>query len=105
MMSDEIVEKFKKGESVKSIAKNLSCSWNRVVKILSTKGYIINNTHEQILNLHEKGLAANEIADQLSLSVKTAQAYLPGIRGCIYNENISKNAENIQRMRKKRRDG
>lgn len=102
MVSDEIEKKYKEHESIKYISRTTGCSWNRVVKILSSKGYILNETHEMILNLRDEGLNAEEISKQLSINIKTVQAYLPYTRGCVYKENLSKNAKAIQRMRQRR---
>lgn len=101
MVSDEIEKKYKEHESIKYISKTTGCSWNRVVKILSSKEYILNETHEMILNLVAKGLAQEEIANQLSMNIKTVKAYLPYARGCIYKENLSKNALAIQKIRQR----
>lgn len=102
MTSKEICERFEQGDSVKSISKNIGCSWNRVVKILSTNGYVVNNTHKQILDLFERGLPTEKIAAQMNLNIKTVQSYLPGVRGCVYGENQSKNAERIKKHRNKK---
>lgn len=102
MISEEIIKRFNQCESVKSIAHNVGCSWNRVVKILSTNGYVVNDTHAQILDLFSRGMSADEISQQMALNVKTIKSYLPASRGCVYKENLSKNAEQIKKSRSKK---
>lgn len=102
MISEEIIKRFEQCESVKSIAHNVGCSWNRVVKILSTNGCVINDTHAQILDLFNRGMSADEISLQMDLNLKTVKAYLPGTRGCVYKENLSANAERIRKSRSKK---
>lgn len=96
----QILELYEELGSVKAVSERTGCSWNRVVKSLSTSGVVINQTHALILNYYEKGLSPSEIANQMEISVKTVQAYLPRVRP-VYGENLSKNALKIKRWRGK----
>lgn len=100
MIDKQIKELYDELGSVKAVSERTGCSWNRVVKSLSTSGVVINQTHALILNYYEKGLSPSEIANQMEINVKTAQAYLPRVRP-VYGENLSKNALKIKRWRGK----
>ena len=102
MLDEKILKAFNKYGSVKGAVEETGCSWNRVVKSLSSSGIIINETHGMILDMHDTGMTAQEIARQLSLNVKTVQAYLPRTRP-MYGENRSKNAIKIKEWRDKRK--
>ena len=96
----EIKELYEAFGSIKAVSQRTKCSWNRVVKSLSTSGVVINPTHALILEYHEKGLTPLQIANQMEISVKTVQAYLPRVRP-VYGEDLSKNALKIKRWRGK----
>lgn len=96
----EIKDLYDEFGSIKAVSKRIRCSWNRVVKSLSTSGVVINPTHALILQYYEKGLTPLQIANQMEISVKTVQAYLPRVRP-VYGENLSKNALKIKRWRGK----
>lgn len=100
-----LLDTFVSTGSIKATHAECGCSWNRVVKILSTygpeRGIYINETHENIMDLHEKGMTTKEIAKELSLSYKTVCAYLPATRS-IYMLNRSENAKKIARYRERK---
>lgn len=100
MIDKQIKELYEKLGSVKAVSERTGCSWNRVVKSLSTSGVVINPTHALILEYYEKGLTPFQIANQMEINVKTVQAYLPRVRP-VYGENLSKNALKIKRWRGK----
>lgn len=103
--SDEkILESYKILQSVKGTAKDTGYSWNRVVKALSSNGYILSETHAEIFNKFNAGKSADEIAKEMSLSPKTVQAYLPRQRP-VYNEEMSENALRIRKSREKHKTG
>ena len=104
MKLDEIIlESYKINRSVKATAKNTGCSWNRVVKSLSSCGVVINDTHRMILEAHESGMSINGIAKQLGVNAKTVQAYLPRVRP-VYGESTTVNAQRIKMCREKKRE-
>lgn len=101
MIVNEILKIFNKTQSIRATVKETGCSWNRVVKILSSNGsIIINDTHALILQMHNEGKTIDEIAKQTGHSKRTVQAYLPAVRP-YYNLNPSENAIRIKRCRKK----
>lgn len=102
MIDEEIKELYDELGSVKAVSKRTRYSWNRIVKSLSTSRVVINPTHALILQYYEKGLTPLQIANQMNISVKTVQAYLPRVRP-VYGENLSKNALKIKRWRGKHR--
>ena len=104
MIDEEILKAFNKSGSVSGAAKEVRCSWNRVIKSLSSSGILINDTHEIILDLCDAGMTPEQIAKQVGISIKTVQAYLPRVRP-VYGENRSKNAKRINEWRTKQKGG
>lgn len=81
----DIYDTFRSTGSVRETAKEIGCSWNRVVKSLASSGVVISDTHVMILDMHDAGMSVQEIARQLSLNTKTVQSYLPRVRP-VYQE-------------------
>ena len=65
-LDEKILELYDELGSIKAVSKRIRCSWNRVVKSLSSSGVVINPTHALILQYHEKGLSPLEIANQMA---------------------------------------
>ena len=99
----DIYDTFRSTGSVRETAKEIGCSWNRVVKSLASSGVIISDTHVMILDMHDAGMSVHEIARQLSLNTKTVQAYLPRGRP-VYEENKSENAKRIKEWRDRKKE-
>ena len=102
MIDEELLKAFNKSGSVKGTAEEIGCSWNRVIKSLSSSGIVINDTHEIVLDLYKSGMTPDQIAKQVGINIKTVQAYLPRVRPT-YGENRSKNAEKIRKWRDKKK--
>lgn len=98
----DIYDAFRSTGSVRETSKEIGCSWNKVVKSLASSGVVISDTHGTILDMHDTGMSAQEIARQLNLNVKTVQAYLPRIRP-VYGENRSKDANRIKEWRDRKK--
>lgn len=98
----DIYDAFRSTGSVSKTAKEIGCSWNKVVKSLASSGVVLSDTHSAILDMRKSGMSVQEIARQLSLNVKTVQAYLPRVRP-VYGENRSKNAVKINKWREKKK--
>lgn len=95
-----IIKTYDSLQSVRATAKNTGYSWNRVLKALSSNGYILSETHAEILNKYENGRSVEEIAREMSLNPKTVQAYIPRQRPS-YGEDMSVNALRIRKSREK----
>lgn len=95
----KIISEYKRLGSIKKTSSETGYSWNRVVKALSSHGYILSETHAEILDKYEKGTSVNKIASELNINAKTVQAYLPRVRP-VYNEGQSINALRIKKCRK-----
>lgn len=104
MTPEDIVKAYKFNHSIKEAMQECHCSWNRVVKTLSTQGIIINETHMVIMDLHNKGLSADQISNQTGLNFKTVQSYLPATRP-FYGSCLSENAKRIKKCREKSKSG
>lgn len=90
MIVEDILKTFNEMPSIKTIAKKVGCSWNRVVKVLSSNGIIINDTHKVIMKLHDEGKTVGEITKQIGYGIKTVQVYIPTVRS-YYNVDLSEN--------------
>ena len=99
----EILDIYSKTESIRMTAKEAGCSWNKVVKAISSAGLIANENHALILKLHDEGRTVDEIASDTGFSVKTIKSYLPRVRPP-YGENRSKNAITIEKSRMKHKN-
>ena len=53
-ITERILEVYEETHSVKSTVKKTGCSWNKIVKTLSSEGIIINKTHALILEMYSK---------------------------------------------------
>ena len=98
----DIYYAYRSTGSVRETAREVGCSWNKVVKSLASSGVVLSDTHSAILDMRKSGMSVQEIARQLSLNVKTVQAYLPRVRP-VYGENRSKNAVKINKWREKKK--
>lgn len=85
----DIYDAFRSTGSVRETSKEIGCSWNKVVKSLASSGVVISDTHGMILDMHDTGMSAQEIARQLNLNVKT--------------ENRSKDAKRIKEWRDRKK--
>ena len=103
LTNEQIIKKYEEFQSVKRTAEELNCSWNRVVKALSTEDYVVNDLQEVILYMYDKGIAVEEIAEITRRNVKTVQAYLPRVRP-LYGEAKSYNAQNLIKFRQRKLD-
>lgn len=101
MIINEILRTFNRTQSIRTTAKEVGCSWQRVVKVLSSNSVIINETHEVILKMHKEGKTKTEIAKETGHSEKTVNAYLPAVRP-YYNVSPSDNAIRIKKCRNKK---
>ena len=99
-MKDKILLTYKETESIKETARKCGCSWQRVIKILSSEGVVVSETHCKILQMHEEGYSVEQIAETLRMNVKVVKAYLPSVRP-YYNINRSENAIRISKWRSK----
>lgn len=98
-----IIESYNKFLSVKATSIETGYSWNRIVKTLSSNGYVLSETHAEILDKYKNGMCTEKIASGMGLNEKTVQAYIPRTRP-IYNEEQSKNALRIKKCRERKKD-
>ena len=97
---DDNLKYYNETQSIRGTVKGAKCSWPRVVKILASKGVVINDVHNLILKMHDEGKTIDEIAKQTGYNPKTIQAYLPAVRP-VYGVNPSVNAQRIKKCRSK----
>ena len=72
-----VVDTYKRIGSVKQTAQEVGTTLVRAQRILITEGLWSSQTSDKVVQLYNAGKSVNEIADELFVSVKTVQAYLP----------------------------
>ena len=76
----KVIEDYKKTGSVKKTSQNVGTTLVRAQRILITEGLWSSPTSEIVVSLYSKGKTVAEIAEELFISEKTVQAYLPYTR-------------------------
>lgn len=87
-----IIETYLQTKSVNETAKLLDTYPIKVRRVLITEGLWSSRTSEEIGALWENGMTVPEIAEELCLSEKNIQSYLPYTRGQYGGENRSNTA-------------
>lgn len=100
---EQILTAYKTSQTITGIHKITGYNWQRIAKILSTEGIIVNDNQAMFLNLYSKGMTAEEISKATGFAKSTVQSYLPRKRP-IYNENQSENALRIKKCREKKQN-
>lgn len=100
----EIVDSFKSGMSVNEIAKWNALNYQKIVKILVTEGVYTSKVYDRIKYLRECGKSEAEISDQMGLTLKAMNMYIPYKKGVYNLKSASKNAEKIRKSRAKKKD-
>lgn len=98
---EQILTAYKTSQTITGIHKITGYNWQRIAKILSTEGIIVNDNQAMFLNLYSKGMTAEEISKATGFAKSTVLSYLPRKRP-IYNENQSENALRIKKCREKK---
>lgn len=99
----DIVEEYATCKSITQIAKKLKVSEERVRRTLITEGLWTSRSAEPVKKLFHEGKSVPEIAEQLMISEKTVQSYLPYSRGMYGGERsdtAQRSEEYRDRMRK-----
>ena len=99
---NQILYVYNEKKSIQGTRKKIGCSWNRVVKVLSSNGIIINDTHKIILRLHKEGYTPEQVTETTKLNIKTVKSYLPTVRP-YYGIDLSANAKRIRKCREKKK--
>lgn len=99
----EVSEIWKQCDSIKATAAHLQISESAVRKALITEGLYTNSTVSSILELRERGLTQQEIAEQLGISVTAVNANLPYERGTYLDQNKTQNALKIRECRDRKK--
>jgi len=76
----QVIADFKITGSVKKTAQNVGTTLVRAQRILITEGLWSSPTSEMVVDLYSRGKTVPEIAQELFVSEKTVQAYLPYTR-------------------------
>lgn len=76
-MIEEMKRMYMKDHNVSAVARRFGLDPQRVIKILSSEGIVINMRHKRILDLRAAGSSVEDIAKWLHISPRTVQKYLP----------------------------
>ena len=76
----QVIADYKITGSVKKTAQNVGTTLVRAQRILITEGLWSSQTSERVVALYARGKTVSEIAEELFVSEKTVQAYLPYTR-------------------------
>lgn len=98
-----IINLWKEYESVKGVERNCKYSRYKIIKCLTTHGYVLNETHQRILQLYEQGKTIEQISKSVGVGVRCVKTYLPRVRP-EYGQHYSPNAKNIHRWREKKKE-
>lgn len=74
---EEMIRLYNEKHSIAAVAREFGIRPQRLIKILSSEGVIINRRHQRILELHRSGVSIREISRWLHISPQTVQNYLP----------------------------
>ena len=99
---NRIIREYKKCGSVKQTALNVGTSLVRAQRVLITEGLWSSETSDAVYELYVQGKTVQEIADELHVSVKTVQAYLPYSKGFYSSSNKSTEAKRSDRYRNRK---
>ena len=99
MFSEEVEKMYALTLDVNKTAKELGVSVGKVRKMLITLGLWSNYTSDKVGKLYKEGLTVSEIAEKLSISEKTVNAYLPYSKGDYLGDDRSDNALRLEKMR------
>ena len=90
-LDNQIIEEYNKTNSIALTAETCGCAKVTVRKVLITAGLWSSKTSRLVADLWEHGCSVKEIADQLCITEKAVNTYLPYTRGH-YGERRSSDA-------------
>lgn len=103
MIQKQVAELYKVLQSQKAVSKKTGLSEQTVRKMLVSEG-ILNEHAVQINGMLESGMSKEDIAEQMGVTVKAVGAHLPYVRGTYCDSEKSKNATQIAKWRKKKKE-
>ena len=101
-MYERIIEEYLLTESVKQTAENLGTTPITVRRVLITEGLWHSQTSDAIGELFAAGVPTEQIAEQLSISLKNVQAYIPYTRGSYHAAEKSLSSQQSQQYRERK---
>ena len=96
-----IIDAYKENSSIKEIAENLGVSVTKVRRVLITEGLWSSRSSRKVGELHQQGLSTGEIAEQLGISNKAVESYLPYSKGVYGDNNRSDSAARSEAYRER----
>lgn len=98
-----ILKEYDINKSIAQVAKKLQISEERVRRTLITEGLWTSRSAKPIVDLYRQGKTVPEIAEELMISEKTVQSYIPYSRG-MYGGERSDTAERSNDYRVRMKD-
>lgn len=99
---DQIIDEYLQTHSVKKTAKYLGTTPITVRRVLITEGLWHSRTSDAIGELFAAGVPTEQIAMQLSMSLKNVQAYIPYTRGSYRNSEKSFHSRQSKQYRERK---
>ena len=99
---EQIVEEYRKTGSVKQVVEILGSNTIKVRRVLITEGLWESKTSRSVGELYREGKSTKEIAEELCMSEKNVQSYLPYSRGAYGGEksgDATRSKEYRERMK------
>ncbi|MCR5650066.1 MAG: hypothetical protein K6F86_02655 [Lachnospiraceae bacterium] len=97
---EQIVDEYMATGSVRQVVKNLNTNTIKVRRVLITEGLWESESSRNVGALYYEGKTTKEIAQELCMSEKNVQSYLPYSRGA-YGGKRSNDAERSEEYRKR----
>lgn len=99
-----VVDAFNEYGSIQTVANLLGISVVTVRRVLITEGQWSSPSSRSIGALHEQGLSTAEIAEQLHMTEKNVQAYLPYTRGSYHTLDKTASSKSSKLYRDRRQN-
>lgn len=96
-----VIQLYRENNSINQTSQELGISTVKARRILITEGLWSSNTSLKVKALYKQGLSTEEIARELSVSVKNVQAYIPYSRGTYGAEETSDSVRSSRYRNKK----
>lgn len=102
--TQELIDLYRRHKSLLRVAKETGMSQAKAKKILVGVGAYSTPKIKKIREMYSRGYGAEEIAKTLQIGVKAVNAYLPYTKGMYNTDNPTKNAENLRKWRKNKKE-
>lgn len=104
MNNEKILKTYKEEGSMRKTAERLNISNTKVRKTLISLGEYETPLISQVVQMRKTGMSYTEIANSLGISKSAVYAYTPYEKGMYDSDTPTKNALNIRKYKKKKKE-